>query len=55
MAELFIKAGEKHGKNISIFSYELDPFVPIASIGKVVIGLKWHDKNIINHFFFFVL
>lgn len=49
LAELFIKAGEKHGKNISIFSYELDPFVPIASIGKVVIGLKWHDANIINH------
>ena len=49
LAEYFIEAGKKLGKEICIFSYELDPHVPIGSIGKVIIGLRWNDKDIIKH------
>lgn len=49
LAELFIQAGKKSSKEVRIFSYELDQFVPIASIGQVIIGLKWDDENILSH------
>jgi carbamoyl-phosphate synthase large subunit len=49
LAELFIAAGKKAGKEVHIFSYELDPYVPIASIGTVLIGLRWNDEEILNH------
>ena len=43
LAERFIKAGELLGARVHIFSYELDPFVPISSVAKVIPGLKWND------------
>lgn len=49
MAEHFINAGKSSGKNVKIFSYELDHTVPISSVGKVIKGLKWKDKNILSH------
>lgn len=49
LAELFIEAGKKIGKEINIFSYELDQFVPIASIGKIIIGQKWSDPTVSAH------
>jgi len=43
LAERFIKAGELLGYRVNIFSYELDPFVPISSVAKVIPGLRWND------------
>ncbi|HET6990595.1 MAG TPA: ATP-grasp domain-containing protein, partial [Bacteroidia bacterium] len=28
---------------------ELDPYVPIASVGKVIVGLRWNDPAILDH------
>jgi carbamoyl-phosphate synthase large subunit len=49
LAERFMAAGRKLDRAVKIFSYELDEYVPIGSIGKVIIGLKWKDKDIIDH------
>lgn len=40
--------GKDTGIKVNIFSYELDNMVPIASVGEVVIGLRWKDENIIE-------
>lgn len=49
LAEHFIKTGKKLSKQINIFSYELNRNIPISILGKVIIGLKWKDPNILNH------
>lgn len=49
MANFFITAGKELKKEVCIFSYELDPYVPIASVGKVIIGKKWADKDVVGH------
>lgn len=49
LAECLISAGKQLGKTVHIFSYELDKYVPIASIGKIIVGLKWNDPAVLNH------
>lgn len=49
LAERFIDAGKKIGKNINIFSYELTKEVPICSIATVIEGLLFKDPKIIEH------
>lgn len=49
MARHFIEAGKRMGVNVKIYSYELSPFVPIASVSEVIEGLKWSDPGIIDH------
>lgn len=49
LAERFIIAGKKLNLNINIFSYELDEKLPIALIGKVIIGKRWKDPFILDH------
>ncbi len=46
MAEKFISAGQQMGIEVEIFSYELSPEVPIATIAKVLTGCKWKDQEI---------
>lgn len=41
--------GAKRGLDVGIFSYELDEQVPVACVGKVVIGKKWRDADLYNH------
>lgn len=48
IAERFISAGIINNIKINIFSYELQNKLPIASIAKVIVGLKWNDDNILN-------
>lgn len=48
MAELLKRSGERLGYEIRIISYELDEQVPIATVGKVVTGLKWTDENVVD-------
>lgn len=49
LAQRFIDAGTLLNKQVKIFSYELHGDVPIQTVGTVIIGLKWSDKNIIKH------
>lgn len=46
IGQMFIDAGKKIGYNVQLFSYELSPNVPIASIAKVIIGKKWRDADV---------
>lgn len=48
MAELLKRSGERLGYDIRILSYELDEKVPIATVGKVVTGLRWKDPGVVD-------
>ena len=49
LAEAFIESGKNLGYEINIFSYELDKYVPISFLAKVIIGKKWEDNNVYYH------
>ena len=48
LAEHLINAGKKLNLDISIFSYELDERVPLASIGTILKGKKWSDVDMLQ-------
>lgn len=48
MAELLKRSGERLGFEIKILSYELDDKVPIATVAKVITGLKWSDPYVVD-------
>lgn len=48
MAELLIRSGERLGFEIRILSYELNDQVPIATVGKVIKGLRWTDPGVVD-------
>lgn len=48
MAELLKRSGERLGFDIKIVSYELDDQVPIATVGKVVTGMRWSDPEVVD-------
>jgi len=48
LAEHLLKAGQKLGLNINIFSYELDERVPLAAVGKILKGKKWKDADLFS-------
>lgn len=48
MAELFKRSGERIGREVNIISYELLEQVPIALVGKVIVGLRWSDPNVVS-------
>lgn len=49
MARMIEEACHKRGIEPVIASYELNEREPIASVGKVVKGLRWSDKNVDEH------
>ncbi len=49
VGELFIQAGIQMGRDVKIFSYELDNKEPIACIGTIITGLKWKDPLLYGH------
>ncbi len=46
LAEHLINAGKKLNLDISVYSYELDERVPLASIGTIIKGKKWNDEGL---------
>ncbi len=48
LAEHLIDAGKRLGLDVSIFSYELDKRVPLASVGTILIGKKWSDAELFS-------
>ncbi len=49
LAECFIRSGKAKNIQVNIFSYELTSYVPISSVGTVIVGLRWKDSEIYNH------
>lgn len=49
LAERFLKSAKKMGINLNIFSYEIDKNVPISNFAQIIIGLRWNDKEILDH------
>lgn len=49
LAERFIEAGSMVGHEVSVLGYELDAYVPLAAIGKIIIGKKWNDPKLFSH------
>ena len=41
--------GNHIGCIVNIFSYELEDKLPIASVGEIIIGLRWNDKDLISN------
>ncbi len=48
IAEKLMACGNSRGLDTRLFSYELDPYVPIASVAQVLVGLKWNDPAILE-------
>lgn len=48
IAELLKRSGQRLGYDVRIVSYELETKVPIATVGKVVPGLRWKDDGVVN-------
>lgn len=48
LAEHLINAGKRLGMEISVFTYELDDKVPLASVGTILKGKKWSDSNLFS-------
>lgn len=49
LARKLIAAGEKKQLRINIFSYELSHEVPIAAVGRVIVGRRWSDDDLMGH------
>lgn len=47
MADLLKESGRRMGYEVEIVSYELSRQVPIAAAGKVRVGLKWTDPDVV--------
>ncbi len=48
MAEQLRESGRRAGLDIEIISYELLSQVPIATVAKVLVGLKWSDPAVVD-------
>ncbi len=49
LCERLIASGKSMGIEVSLFAYELDNLVPIASLATIVVGLRWSSPEISNH------
>jgi carbamoyl-phosphate synthase large subunit len=49
LAEHFKSSALRRNVDLSIFSYELTELVPISSVAKVIVGLRWSDNMLISH------
>lgn len=50
LAERFISAGNKLGKRVNIFSYELSTEIPLITVAReIIIGKRWDDPQLMEH------
>lgn len=49
MGQKFLEAGRRLGLEVELFSYELSPLVPVASIATTIEGRRWKDPDIYPH------
>lgn len=49
MARNFKRAAKSLGRECCIFSYELDEYAPISCEATIIKGLKWRDKELMQH------
>lgn len=49
MGRKLIKAGAELGCKVVLYSYELEPHVPIAAVAEVIIGKRWKDPSLMEH------
>lgn len=49
IARMLIDAARSMGFECNIFSYELEPEVPVALVGKVIVGMRWNDEALLDH------
>ena len=48
LAENFLDSARKLNVALTLYSYELNHYVPITSIAEIIVGLKWDDPDIID-------
>lgn len=48
LASHLIYYGKSIGVDVNVYSYELDRKVPIAAVGKVVVGKRWKDDDLME-------
>lgn len=48
LAQRFIDSGKKLKRNVNIFSYELNEWVPIRAVAQIIVGKKWNDAQILE-------
>ncbi len=47
VGRMFIEAGKQAGKEVRIYSYELEGNLPISVVGKIIIGKRWNSPEIL--------
>lgn len=48
MGRMLIEAGRRLGKEVKLFSYELDKRVPVSAIATIIKGLRWSDPQLME-------
>jgi carbamoyl-phosphate synthase large subunit len=48
LAERFLDAAKRLNMEMTFYSYELNQYVPIASVAEIIVGLKWDDPKILE-------
>lgn len=48
VARFLISEGEKLGRKVNLFSYELAKDVAISSVAKIIVGKRWSDPDIMT-------
>ncbi len=49
IARMFIEAGKQAGKEVHIYSYELEGNLPVSVVGEIIIGRRWNSPEILAH------
>lgn len=49
MGRMIIKAGRRIGKEVKLFSYELEERVPLSAIATIIKGLRWSDPQLMEN------
>ena len=48
LAERFLDSARRLNEEMTLYSYELNQYVPIASVAEIIVGLKWDAPKILE-------